>query len=488
MIRGAGGTHFGPNAQGGVINILGRDPQDASELTARGGSRGLFSLDGSRAWQSPAAEWSLEAGQKESEGHLPNGDSRLHHLGARLRSLHGRFHLDAGVAFGEYGVPIMPNRYERFRDWKNTRLSARLQGRLSSRSRWNLSVYGIGESSVLDSYTDASLDTLKSESPFKTLGTGAELSFHRVLGSGTILGTGLQWRRDSADMLFLGGRQAESILGSFLRWTHENPGGMRSEAGLRGDWHSSAEAAFAGHLGFSRRLTPEYSWPELRARGQAYRGSRFPALREFYLTAPAPGWGDPDLLSESSIGWDAGLDLHLSQAIQLRLTRFESNVSNLVERDFSQGMPWRFVNLESVQMNGWEWEGVWKPGKDLQLRVNHETLDASSGPEETPLNLRPETRTISHSGNSLQISGFPFLPCIEAPSYTSIRRAEEDRSLCLAGLETEQQSARLLASLSGCRKPDGSGIRGRWTPPVPSHAGGATEDGDSGVFQKAGLF
>jgi hypothetical protein len=382
----------------------------------------------------------------------------------------------------------MPNRYERFRDWKNTRLSARLQGRLSSRSRWNLSVYGIGESSVLDSYTDASLDTLKSESPFKTLGTGAELSFHRVLGSGTILGTGLQWRRDSADMLFLGGRQAESILGSFLRWTHENPGGMRSEAGLRGDWHSSAEAAFAGHLGFSRRLTPEYSWPELRARGQAYRGSRFPALREFYLTAPAPGWGDPDLLSESSIGWDAGLDLHLSQAIQLRLTRFESNVSNLVERDFSQGMPWRFVNLESVQMNGWEWEGVWKPGKDLQLRVNHETLDASSGPEETPLNLRPETRTISHSGNSLQISGFPFLPCIEAPSYTSIRRAEEDRSLCLAGLETEQQSARLLASLSGCRKPDGSGIRGRWTPPVPSHAGGATEDGDSGVFQKAGLF
>ncbi len=118
------------------------------------------------------------------------------------------------------------------------------------------------------------------------------------------------------------------------------------------------------------RVAGSYAVPNtpVRLHSSVGTGAKQPTMFELYGAIPGLFVPNPDLLSEESFGWDAGIELTLLKGrVLLDVTRFETDLENEIVTDFV-GFSSTVSNLDgSSERNGEEFSAAWRVTEDLTL-------------------------------------------------------------------------------------------------------------------------
>jgi vitamin B12 transporter len=143
------------------------------------------------------------------------------------------------------------------------------------------------------------------------------------------------------------------------------------------------------------RTTAAVKLPELNMRPHASAGTgvKVPAFFELYGSIPAFFIANPNLKSETSVGWDAGVEFTgLAGRASVDVTYFRSDLTNKIDA-LPNSYPYNLYNLAGVsQRQGVEVAGRFKASSQLTLGANYTYLDAVDA------NGRREIRRPPHSG------------------------------------------------------------------------------------------
>ncbi len=154
-------------------------------------------------------------------------------------------------------------------------------------------------------------------------------------------------------------------------------------AALRGDEHST----FGSET--SHRVTVSGGWSDGRSRVHGSYGTAFraPNFNELYF----PFSGDPNLLPETTEGFDIGVQQRLGDSgVTLDLTWFDIDFDQLIEFDLTS---FAFGNVARASSRGAEFTLRYRPDIGTSLEVSHTwnpTEDKATG---NPLARRPKNRT-----------------------------------------------------------------------------------------------
>ncbi|MYB17458.1 MAG: TonB-dependent receptor [Holophagales bacterium] len=154
-------------------------------------------------------------------------------------------------------------------------------------------------------------------------------------------------------------------------------------AALRGDEHST----FGSET--SHRVTVSGGWSDGRGRLHGSYGTAFraPNFNELYF----PFSGDPNLLPETTEGFDIGLQQRLGDSgVTLDLTWFDIDFDQLIEFDLTS---FTFGNVARASSSGAEFTLRYRPDVSTSVEFSHtynRTEDEATG---NPLARRPKNRT-----------------------------------------------------------------------------------------------
>ncbi|MFQ6093161.1 MAG: TonB-dependent receptor plug domain-containing protein [bacterium] len=404
IVRGSNSIVYGPNALGGVINIISRkgegrlSPKGLIRWGSNNFQKYLASLGGGRE----RVDCLFTLSRDRSDGYLPNTDYEALNFSTNLGYRVGRTNLrfNGGYIDAEAGVPIDPKAPQRIEPWRGWRGSLALQSRLSP--RWHLSAnsYVNREKYTIRVYTDTTFAAVKKELPNRGVTYGGEVVNNFALAPNHLLTSGLQVKSDDVDFAYVGGQRQARIYSGFLQHISTYREKVTLNLGLRADGHSSAGSTVNYNLGLvlrPRRLT--------KLRLSYGTASRFPAIRELYMVAPAPGRGDIDLKTEESITFEAGLELLVAPLTEAKLTYFRTEAENLIERDLAQ-KPWVFANISSALMEGVELELSREALGRWGYFLNFSSLKAKNTQTDETLNFRP--RYQASGGLRYRTGGWDF--------------------------------------------------------------------------------
>ncbi len=151
---------------------------------------------------------------------------------------------------------------------------------------------------------------------------------------------------------------------------------------VRNDDHESFGDETTYRLTGSLRLAEN-----TRFHGSFGTGFKAPTFNDLFF----PGFGNPDLLPETSEGLDLGLEQTLLDGhLVLDLTFFDTNFDDLILFTFPAGL----VNVATATSKGFELSARWEPTEKLLFQVSHtfnETEDKTTGLQ---LARRPEHRSV----------------------------------------------------------------------------------------------
>lgn len=154
-------------------------------------------------------------------------------------------------------------------------------------------------------------------------------------------------------------------------------------AALRGDEHST----FGSET--SHRVTVSGGWSDGRGRVHGSYGTAFraPNFNELYF----PFSGDPNLLPETTEGYDLGVQQRLGDSgVTLDLTWFDIDFDQLIEFDLTS---FTFGNVARASSSGAEFTLRYRPGVSTSLEVSHTWNRTEDKATRNPLPRRPKNRT-----------------------------------------------------------------------------------------------
>ena len=154
-------------------------------------------------------------------------------------------------------------------------------------------------------------------------------------------------------------------------------------AAVRGDEHS----VFGSKT--SPRVTVSGGWDDGRGRVHASYGAAFraPTLNELYY----PFSGDPNLLPETSEGFDIGVEQRLGDSgLSFDLTWFDLEFDQLIEFDLTS---FAFGNIASASSSGAEFTLRYRPNLDYRFEFSHTFNDTENRATGQLLARRPKNRT-----------------------------------------------------------------------------------------------
>jgi outer membrane cobalamin receptor len=387
VVQGPNSIVYGPNAIGGVINLLSKKETGGFSLDGqiRSGDRGfrryMASFSGGKK-----ANYRLSVSRDESDGYLPNTDYRGMNIGGELSFRFKGYNLRFNGGFLDFdaGVPIDPKAPQRIEDWRGRRGSFVMEGNPYAFWTTSIKAYANFESYRIKIFKDTTFSELKKDllNDGKTL--GGEFLNNFLISTDKLLSLGIQWERHLVDFAYVGGRREINLYGAFLQGVFTGIRDFAVTVGIRGDRHSISGDKADFSLGVT--YTPKRGKKLRFSLGTA---SRYPAIRELYMTSPAPGRGDSTLQMERSYSVETGFDLSLGGTKWLKVNFFYTRAKNLIERDLSVS-PWVFSNIGSARMQGLEVE-VSSEG-EFGYFFNLSLLDAKDLNEDKPLNFRPNLR------------------------------------------------------------------------------------------------
>lgn len=115
-----------------------------------------------------------------------------------------------------------------------------------------------------------------------------------------------------------------------------------------------------------------------RVYGSVARKTRFPTLRQLYSSTS----GNPDLDSEKSINYTLGVQHSFANLVHMRLEGFFHDISDWISRDYYGAediyIDEIYVNVEEVEMRGFEAGIKYTPLKDFSLSLDYTYNDAKN--------------------------------------------------------------------------------------------------------------
>ncbi len=387
ILRGGGSALYGPDAVGGVINIVTTQRTLSPELQVQGGGFGTAGGGAGATQGNDTRAMTVHADYEKSDGHRPGTDYRRGQARVALsrQGASGVLRTSLGAAVRDFGAADFYGPYNSTERTGTTTWDARW---LTSRNDWTFST-GAATRRHTDDYILIRDRPAIYQNVHKTWQTSGD-----VLARGSAGPLALAVGADAAhDQL------ASTRLGGHREWRSglyaEGTIGDRSatlNVGLRGDRSSGYGAFFSPSVSTAWEVVPA-----VRLRASAARGFRAPTWTERYYADPS-SIGNKDLRAERFWSGDAGVRWTPGSVV-VDVAGYTREADALIDWVKPTGAPsatpWRATNVGTATYRGFEAQ-VQLPRfhrVDYSLYANGVTLDASQGAALTgKYALRPLTR------------------------------------------------------------------------------------------------
>ncbi|HET7372342.1 MAG TPA: TonB-dependent receptor [Gemmatimonadaceae bacterium] len=416
ILRGAGSALYGPDAIGGVINIVTRRTQ-TSQLRARSGSFGSVGGALSTGMSRDAFTVTTAADFDKSDGHRDGTDFRIGQgrVSVSSRTPGGVVQTNLAVGVRDFGAADFYAPYNSIERTATTTLDSRWNEAIGS---WTLGVTGSTRRHQ-DQYVLVRGNPALYENRHESWQSTGSVVATRNAGP-VALAVGTEGVHDQLSSARLGGRR-EWRGALFGEATAGDPEHVTTQVGVRGD-HSSVYGDFlspsvSAGASLSRRV-------RLHASGGV--GFRAPTWTERFYTDPS-NRGDPNLRPERF--WTGDLGVRGSAgAWALDVTGFTRRATNLIDwvkpAGASTSVPWQTMNVGEATYHGIEaaLELPTVNGVRTSLFADGVSLDASQGDALVgKYALRPITRQAA-----LRLASPPERSLTAQIDVTLARRALED--------------------------------------------------------------
>ena len=429
ILRGAGSALYGPNAIGGVINIVTRSgPTSAvpdgsrGETNLRAGSFGTVGLGGFTGASTGATSLTSSFQVDRSDGHRSDTDYRI--AQTRFTAAHaaggGTLTADASIGVRDFGAADFYSPYN----------SSERTGTVTGGTRWTgaLDDWSLTGSMHTRLHTDRF--TLVRDKPaiyenrHRSWQTGVDGSARKAIGADGVIVLGAEAEHDQLSSARLGGRRewrgAAFVEGAttFARKLNVNVGARDDHSTVYGDFLSPSVSA----------STPVITDFVIRASGG--RGFRAPTWTERYYTDPG-NRGNPSLTPERF--WTGEIGAHYTPqaakavGLVLDLAGFVRRADGLIDWVRPAGQTasaWQAANIGTGHFRGVEGSVSATPVARMQLSLSGSQLsfeDASAPGLTGKYALRPIT------GQLIAAASVPVAKKIDASvSVQYARRALEE--------------------------------------------------------------
>ena len=346
VLRGIGSALYGPDAVGGVINVVTRRNQPG-ELRARSGSFGSIGGGAAGGVARDALSFSAAADFDKSDGHRDGTDYRIGQGRVSLSAPTSGGLVRTNLALGvrDFGAADFYAPYNSIERTTTTTLDSRLDQAVGA---WSLAVSGSTRRHQ-DHYVLVRGDPSIYENRHESWQTAGDVVATRATGP-VALAIGTEGVHDQLSSARLGAhRDWRAAL--FGEATAGNPSSAMADLGLRGD-HSSVYGDF-----FSPSLSasaPIVANVRVHASGGA--GFRAPTWTERFYTDPS-NQGDPDLRPERFWTGDLGARADAGEW-SLDVTGFVRRATNLIDWVKPAGaaptVVWQTMNVGEATYRGIE--------------------------------------------------------------------------------------------------------------------------------------
>lgn len=354
IMRGPGSTLYGPDAAGGVVNIVttGSDgaAADRRAISAWGGSFGTGGAALSAAGSLGAFGVQVGAEHERSDGHRPDTDYSTTQatLGAARPLGSGRLRARAGVGIRSFGAADF---YATYPSYERTRTAtASLRYELAPHDRVRASITAStrrhSDDYILDR-NDPDFYHNRHISWQSDLETVARVALTPAI----VAAVGAEASDARLRSERLGDREEERGA-IFAEATAGNAGAAQLSAGARIDWSSVNSSFVSPSVGGVVPLAP---WVRLRA--SANRGFRAPTWTERFYRDPA-NEGDPELRPEEFWGGEVGLSVAPRERWSADIAAFTRYATDLIDwarrADADSTAPWKTTNVARATYRGLE--------------------------------------------------------------------------------------------------------------------------------------
>ncbi len=389
ILRGAGSALYGPDAIGGVINIVTR--RDApSVVGVRGGSFGT--VGGSVVTSSKADGVSIvsSADYEKSDGHRDGSDYRdgQGRVSLLVPTARGLMRTNVGLGVRDFGAADFYAPYNSVERTATTTVDSRWEGGVGP---WSVSLGG-NTRRHQDHYVLVRGDPALYENRHESWQSGGDVTARSMAGP-LALAIGAEGVHDQLSSARLGGRR-ESRLGAFAEGSLGSASSAEADFGVRGDRSSAYGAFFSPSLSATARLS---DWLQLRTSGAG--GFRAPTWTERYYIDPS-NIGDPNLRPERFWTADAGARITASR-LSVDVAAFRRRATNLIDWVRPAGapssIPWQTMNVGDATYDGLELTANLPPIAGVAYSAFGTGLKLEASPGDALVGkyaLRPITRQI----------------------------------------------------------------------------------------------
>ncbi len=175
---------------------------------------------------------------------------------------------------------------------------------------------------------------------------------------------------------------------------------------LNGGFSLSAGARYDDYSNFGNQLNPKFTLSKtFNEKATAYfsvgKNFRAPTFNDLYY----PGYGNTNLLPESSSYKELGVKYVVSPQLRFSLTGYNYRYRGLIAAQLVDPVLWLYapMNIARAKIGGLEFETVFSPGSNLEYAFNYTHLDALNLDTRKEVNRAPTDQynlNISYSGKS----------------------------------------------------------------------------------------
>jgi outer membrane cobalamin receptor len=383
IVRGGASALYGPNAMGGVINVITKrgTGKTTADLNAQVGSYDDQQLRFSGGSRYDTIDYFLYGDADRNSGFRNNSDAKILNLGGNVGIPFpaGKLVVRASTLHNEIGLPgfifpeIPPNRFNN--DVEKIATSPR--ARQETIRRTLQADYAVplplNTALALKAYgTERSIDSVDPDNfengirHEQSKGVDAQVSLPY---GGLVGGNFVRDREDNTDRLTVTNSFTHAVeqWGVFVQDTF-NWRTLSLTAGGRHDHNS-----IAGESNNPRVLLTDDLTPWLKFSGSVARSFRAPSIDDLFFVFGGlfPFNGNPNLRPEKAWTYDTGLEAH-DETASVRVSYFRANITDLIQVD-----PITFatvVNIGEARRQGIEIEGHQIISNQLQQSVNYTYL------------------------------------------------------------------------------------------------------------------
>ncbi len=472
ILRGTGATLYGPDAIGGIVNIVTRSDTSASDVQVGGGSFGTARTSLMRLGS--VGRVSLQAGGDiaRSDGHRSDTDYRISQarLGAAMPIGLGRLSADAAVGVRDFGADAFYGPYTSYEDTHTSTASVQYSAPLSD--RWTVNANASGRRH-LDLFTLERANPALYQNHHDNWQTAGGVTARYLPGGSWTLAFGA----DGQDARLVSARLGDHVedrSAAFTELALGSLGGLSGDVGARVD-HSSEYGDF-----FSPALSVSAPLPgHALVHGSVNRGFRSPTWTERFYMDPA-NFGSPDLHPERFWAQEAGVRISPTRQWSLDATAWFRQATDLIDwarqAASPEAAPWNTMNFASARYRGVELtaQALDVADADWTLRASGLSFSSSAAPGLVgKYALRPVTRTLGLTSRiplgpaSSVLFGVTNGQRATEPAWTrvDVRLSHRVRALTLTADLMNLTGARYLDA-SGVPVPGRSAFAGlRWSAP-----------------------